>query len=141
MLRACRFESMLDDATNIHGVYMTVVDRFSGNRFGASFGHFQQEGFDFAEQGDSLVFIDRADLGVLGCGRVEEVNHVNENYYIIRTGFDLSAIPDSVHIASGTARPMPMSKYRNARFVIIAPGVFCFRLRATYASKTVIFLQ
>lgn len=83
VLRACRFESMLDDATNIHGVYMTVVDRFSGNRFGASFGHFQQEGFDFAEQGDSLVFIDRADLGVLGCGRVEEVNHVNENYYII----------------------------------------------------------
>ena len=34
VLRACRFESMLDDATNIHGVYMTVVDRFSGNQIG-----------------------------------------------------------------------------------------------------------
>ena len=120
---------------------MTVVDRFSGNRFGASFGHFQQEGFDFAEQGDSLVFIDRADLGVLGCGRVEEVNHVNENYYIIRTGFDLSAIPDSVHIAVGNRAADADVEISECTVVIIAPGVFCFRLRATYASKTVIFLQ
>lgn len=133
VLRACRFESMLDDATNIHGVYMTVVDRFSGNRFGASFGHFQQEGFDFAEQGDSLVFIDRADLGVLGCGRVEEVNHVNENYYIIRTGFDLSAIPDSVHIAVGNRAAdadVEISectvRYNRARsFLLSTPGDVC----------------
>lgn len=101
MLRNCRFESMLDDATNIHGVYMTVADRLSGNQFGARFGHFQQEGFDFAGEGDSLVFVNRADLSVLGCGRVEQVEHVNENYYVIRTGFDLNTIPDSVRIAVG----------------------------------------
>ncbi len=101
VLRNCRFESMLDDATNIHGVYMTIADRLSDNRFGARFGHFQQEGFDFAEKGDSLVFIDRADLSVIGCGQVEEVVRVNENYYVIRTGFDLGTIPDSVRIAVG----------------------------------------
>lgn len=103
------------------------------NRFGASFGHFQQEGFDFAEQGDSLVFIDRADLGVLGCGRVEEVNHVNENYYIIRTGFDLSAIPDSVHIAVGNRAAdadVEISectvRYNRARsFLLSTPGDVC----------------
>ncbi len=101
VLRNCRFESMLDDATNIHGVYMTVLDRLPDNRFGARFGHFQQEGFDFAEKGDSLVFIDRADLNAIGCGRVEEVERVNENYYVIRTGFDLGTVPDSVRIAVG----------------------------------------
>ena len=38
---------------------------------------------------------------MLGCGRVEQVEHVNENYYVIRTGFDLNTIPDSVRIAVG----------------------------------------
>lgn len=101
VLRNCLFESMLDDATNIHGAYMTVDGRLSGRRFRASFGHFQQEGFDFARQGDELVFINRADLSVIGCGQVEAIEHVNENCYIIQTGFDLGAIPDSVRLAVG----------------------------------------
>lgn len=133
LLRDCRFESMLDDATNIHGVYMEVVDRLPGKRFGARFGHFQQEGFDFAEKGDSILFINRADLSILGCGRVEEVEHVNENYYLFRTGFDLEAIPDSVQIAVGNRAADAAAeisgctvRYNRARSLLIStPGDVC----------------
>lgn len=98
-LASCRFESMLDDATNIHSTYMKVTDRLSEYRFGVRFGHFQQEGYDFAEMGDSLVFVNRADLSEIGCGKVRSVDRVNDDYYLIDTDFDMSAIPDTIQIA------------------------------------------
>lgn len=132
-LRDCRFESMLDDATNIHGAYMKIVDRLSGHRFGASFGHFQQEGYDFAEEGDSLVFVDRADLSVVGVGKVAKIDCVNENYYSIQTSFDLGNIPDSIQLA--VANPTFDTRvrisgctvrYNRARSLLIStPGDVC----------------
>lgn len=66
---------------------------------------------------------------------------MNENYYIIRTGFDLSAIPDSVHIAVGNRAADADVEISECTVRYNRAQVFCFRLRATYASKTVIFLQ
>lgn len=58
---------------------------------------------------------------------------MNENYYIIRTGFDLSAIPDSVHIAVGNRAAdadVEISectvRYNRARsFLLSTPGDVC----------------
>ncbi len=99
-LIGCRFESMLDDATNIHGVYMPVTE-CDGKRIAARFGHFQQEGYDFADPGDTVEFIDRSSLRTIGVGRVESVQQVNDNHYLLRTGFDTGRLPDSMRIAVG----------------------------------------
>lgn len=129
-LRDCRFESMLDDATNIHGAYMKVVDRLSEHRFGAAFGHFQQEGFDFAGIGDTLVFVNRADLAIAGFGRVEAIDCINENYYTIQTSFNLRNLPDTMRLAvtnrSATANARISGctvRYNRARSLLIStPG-------------------
>jgi len=79
----CRFENMLDDATNVHGTYMIcdqVLDPFN---VALKFGHFQQQGFDFAEKGDTLRFIDRTNLLSIGKGVVKNIDMINENYYTI----------------------------------------------------------
>ncbi len=82
-LENCRFENMLDDATNVHGTYMTCDEIIDSLTVAVKFGHFQQQGFDFAEKGDTLRFIDKTNLLTEGIGVVKTIDMVNENYYII----------------------------------------------------------
>lgn len=79
----CRFENMLDDATNVHGTYMSVTKQLAPNKFGISFMHFQQNGFDFASAGDSVRFVSRQNLLPIASAKVKAIDLVNENYYII----------------------------------------------------------
>lgn len=92
LLENCLFESMLDDAANIHGTYMKVDEMLSPCRFAASFGHFQQEGFDFAAPGDTLTFTDRKSLLTVGTGVVREVVRESDNRYLITTDYDLTEV-------------------------------------------------
>ena len=78
-----RFENMLDDATNVHGTYMICDQVIDSQTVAVKFGHFQQEGFDFAEKGDTLRFIERTNLLSVGKGVVKSINMINENYYTI----------------------------------------------------------
>lgn len=79
----CRFENMLDDAANVHGTYMICQEFIDSVTVGVKFGHSQQEGFDFAEQGDTLRFIDRNNILPVYSGVVKSIKMINENYYII----------------------------------------------------------
>lgn len=95
----CKFESMLDDATNIHGTYMYVTDVPDTHKIGAVFGHYQQEGFDFGSKGDSILFIDRNNLLPVAKAVIKSIDKVNENYYIIESDMDLSAIENPGDLA------------------------------------------
>ncbi|MDY3879055.1 right-handed parallel beta-helix repeat-containing protein, partial [Candidatus Cryptobacteroides sp.] len=92
LLENCRFESMLDDATNIHGVYMKVDTLLSSNSFAAVFGHFQQEGNHFAEPGDIMRFVDKATLKPVGRGKLISIDRTDRKSYVIETEFDASAV-------------------------------------------------
>lgn len=98
VLKDCRFESMLDDATNVHGTYMLVSDA-SGKAFTAKFGHFQQEGNHFADEGDMLNFVDKTSLRSLGQGRIISLVRESENCYHFTTDFDFSSVEDPGQVA------------------------------------------
>lgn len=98
-MQNCKFESMLDDATNVHGTYMYVADVIDGYKIGAMFGHYQQEGFDFGNVGDSILFVDRKDLLPVGKAVIKSVDKVNENYYIIETDVDVSKLENPKNLA------------------------------------------
>lgn len=80
----CLFENMLDDASNVHGTYMKVEDILDENTVGLRFNHHQQNGFDFAEVGDEINFINRTDLHGVQKARVIMVESINEGYYKIK---------------------------------------------------------
>ena len=92
VLEDCIFESMLDDATNLHGTYMLLTEIYPDKRFAASFGHFQQEGNLFAEVGDSIRFIDRTSLKPIGTGVVLSVDRQEESRYVFET---ISELPEN----------------------------------------------
>ena len=92
LIEGCTFESMLDDAVNIHGTFMKVNKIISPHSFRASFGHFQQEGFDFAKAGDKLAFVDRTSLETISFAKVTDMQLINENLYEISVDQDITAM-------------------------------------------------
>lgn len=55
----CLFEHMLDDAINVHGAYVKVVEYLGDNEFLCEISHFQQWGLVFAGPGDKLALLSR----------------------------------------------------------------------------------
>lgn len=98
-LEDCTFESMLDDAANIHGTYMQVSEILSDHEFAARFGHRQQQGNRFADRGCTIRFIDKTTMRPVGTGKVRSVRRVNENWYIIRTDFPVSSLGEPENYA------------------------------------------
>ncbi len=95
----CRFENMLDDAANVHGIYMKVDEIISENRFAANFGHYGQYGFKFAKEGDMVGIIDSNTLLPLGKFKVVEAEEVSENRWIIELDGSLSDFVEGRKIA------------------------------------------
>lgn len=89
-LNNCKFESMLDDATNIHGTYMYVTDYIENNKMALSFGHFQQEGFHFGSPGDSVLLVNRANMMPLSKTIIKSIDQIDENHYVLEVEQDLS---------------------------------------------------
>jgi hypothetical protein len=99
ILEDCTFESMLDDATNVHGVYMKVDTIVSPKVFRTSFGHFQQEGNHFADEGDILRFVNRKTLRPVAEAPLLRISRTEKNCYELETGFDLSTVEDISELA------------------------------------------
>ncbi|MDO4782766.1 MAG: alpha-1,3-galactosidase B [Capnocytophaga felis] len=51
------YEGMADDAINVHGTYLKIIERTSGNTVKASYMHPQAWGFLWGEVGDEVQFI------------------------------------------------------------------------------------
>lgn len=51
------YEGMMDDAINIHGVYLKVKERMNNHTLRCSFEHGQAYGFAWGDPGDSVCFV------------------------------------------------------------------------------------
>lgn len=129
VLEDCLFESMLDDATNIHSTFMKVDTLLDSHSFLASFGHFQQEGYDFAHEGDTLLFVDRNGLLPLCKGKVTGITQISENCYQLTTDADISpykgrelAIDNTDYNAEVLIKNCIVRKNRARSLLLSTPG-------------------
>lgn len=51
------YENMMDDAINVHGTYLRILDRINDTTVQAAYMHSQAYGFKWGEPGDSVQFI------------------------------------------------------------------------------------
>jgi hypothetical protein len=80
----CNFRHQLDDAINVHGAYVLVEDVLGSDKIGVRLGHFQQAGFQFAEEGDNVGFINPKDSAEVEFkATVKSFYKLNKDYYII----------------------------------------------------------
>ena len=77
----CIMENMLDDATNVHGVYCNVESLVDDYTLGLVRGHSQQQGYVFAQKGDKIQLVDRRNLKPYADLTVASVKNINEYYF------------------------------------------------------------
>lgn len=112
LIEDCLFENMLDDATNVHGTYMKV-DEVGDNYLAVRFGHYQQEGFKFAQEGDTLRVIDRKNLQPQFSIITKKVKWVNDDYGLIYTDSPLPKEMEETNLAIENITNMPSLIMRN----------------------------
>ncbi|MEM0965852.1 MAG: right-handed parallel beta-helix repeat-containing protein [Verrucomicrobiota bacterium] len=86
------FEHMLDDAINVHGAYVKVVERVGDNQFLCEISHFQQWGLVFAEPGDQIALLSRKTILPFHESTVTGFEILNEHRFLLT----LEDVPDSL---------------------------------------------
>lgn len=76
----CLFENQLDDATNVHGIYVRIEKIISPNSVLVKLVHPQQRGFDFLYPNTKVEITNRKSLMPYCNNVVEEVERYNEEY-------------------------------------------------------------
>lgn len=113
-MKDCRFESMMDDACNIHGIYMPVVKKLSDTRVLLRFGHLQQYGVNIFGPGDEIRFVDNETMAPYAYATVKSAQFMSERNIILETNENL---PDNLrenHVIENHTR-MPYAHIENCR--------------------------
>ncbi|WP_157691827.1 hypothetical protein [Polaribacter sp. KT25b] len=80
LIENCRIESMLDDGTNVHGTYVKIDDIVNEYTVRIALHHFEQMGFQFADKGDEVWFIQKPSPKRGVVNEVVKVKFINEKY-------------------------------------------------------------
>lgn len=67
------YEGMMDDAINVHGTYLRVVQRVDDNTLVGRYMHGQAYGFYWGGIGDSVQFVKSDVMEVVGSNRIAEI--------------------------------------------------------------------
>ena len=72
------YEGMMDDAINVHGTYLKVMERIDDHTLRARYMHGQAWGFDWAYTGDKVQFVRSRTMELVGDKFVTEVAEISE---------------------------------------------------------------
>jgi hypothetical protein len=81
VLNECLFENQMDDATNIHGIYVQIIDKrivSDQDVIDVRLIHNQQFGFDFIKPGMELEFVDGMSMNTYHVNKVKNVQRINK---------------------------------------------------------------
>lgn len=92
-LHNCIFTNQMDDATNIHGIYVQISDIIAADEIMVELKHAQQLGFDFLKKGTLVEFVKGLSLITEGTANVIEAEKINKNFTRIKLSRNL---PESI---------------------------------------------
>ena len=72
------YEGMMDDAINVHGTYLRVVERIDDYTVVGRYMHGQAYGFYWGGAGDSVQFVQSSTMEVVGGNEVKEIKPYNK---------------------------------------------------------------
>ena len=108
------FENQIDDATNIHGIYVRVSEVLAPDCVVVDLMHKQQQGFDFLKPGMDVEIIDSHSLIEKFRAKVVSAERINKTRTILKMDRDLGVLPGDavaqcgsypeVHIYGNTVR-------------------------------------
>ncbi|MDF3078980.1 MAG: Alpha-galactosidase, family [Sphingobacteriaceae bacterium] len=114
LMENCVFQKQLDDATNIHGMYVQVAD-VQGNVAGINIGHFQQTGNSFGHPGDQVVAVNPEVSAVpIADLTIRSVEQVSGRYYKVTFDKDVpAAVVPGLYLENTDAYPEVVIRNNN----------------------------
>jgi len=76
----CLFENQMDDATNVHGLYMRIEKIISPDAVLAHLVHYEQAGVDFITKGQKVELVNPASMRTYSELMVKSVKRYNDEY-------------------------------------------------------------
>ncbi len=95
LVKDCTFKGAHDDAINIHGTYLQVVEKISDNQIKLRFMHKQTYGFMAVNAGDEIEFIDQESYKSYGINRIKDASLLNPKEIMVTLE---STVPDELKI-------------------------------------------
>ena len=93
-IKDCKFINMMDDACNIHGIYLKDPKQESDYSIMTTYGHEQQKGLNIFRPGDIVHIINVETLEVVFASEVVESRQMEEDTLCIITKEPVPVIPD-----------------------------------------------
>lgn len=94
-LSNCTFMNQMDDATNIHGIYVQIVEKLASNEVLVRLKHAQQLGFDFLNKGTKVELVQGKSLITKGEAQVVEAERINKEITRVKLSKDL---PEGIEV-------------------------------------------
>lgn len=79
-MQNCVFESQMDDATNIHGIYVKIIKIISPSEVIVKLVHYMQFGFDFLVPGRNVEIVNSESLITYDENSVKKSERMNKEY-------------------------------------------------------------
>ncbi|HTE00539.1 MAG TPA: right-handed parallel beta-helix repeat-containing protein [Mucilaginibacter sp.] len=79
----CFLSAANDDAINVHGTYLRIIEKLSPHQIKVRFMHNQTYGFDAFEAGDSIDFIHAASLLAFGNNKIVSAKKINDKEILL----------------------------------------------------------
>lgn len=99
------YEGMMDDAINVHGIYLKVTKRIDSRTLQCSYMHEQSWGFAWGDKGDTVSFVRSATMDTLGeINVIKSIEPVGGNVVTAAKSFVISfekPLPRSVGSKEG----------------------------------------
>lgn len=99
-MQNCTFESMMDDATNIHGIYVRIDEKISDKALLVKFIHYEQWGFKLFTPNKNVEFVNAADMTTVSNNQVSSVERLNKEYTIVTFK---NKIPETIKLGDAIA--------------------------------------
>jgi len=96
----CLFQNQMDDATNIHGIYVQIAKKIAPNEVIVQLKHYQQLGFDFLEPGTLIEFVHGKSLITKGTAKIISSKRINKDFTTIILSKDL---PNGIQVGDAIA--------------------------------------
>ncbi|HCC72049.1 MAG TPA: alpha-1,3-galactosidase, partial [Bacteroidales bacterium] len=84
LVKDCTFKGAHDDAINIHGTYMRVVEKISDSELKLKFMHRQTYGFMAVNAGDEIEFVDQDSYSSVGMNKVLDAKLIGPKEMILK---------------------------------------------------------
>ena len=79
----CEFAGLMDDAVNVHGTSVQVVEVMGSKQLKCRFMHHQSTGLNWGHRGDKVSFIENSTMQPLGAGEISSFKLLDNETFLV----------------------------------------------------------